>query len=153
MSSSIPADQIVYMAHPLGGDVDSNCVRARAWLRWLMDHEPDTAFCVPWLPYVDVGRPDEKIGPGAIDPDSLPEYRARCLRDDITIAGVCDGIVLCGGRISPGMRMELNEVLRHGGFVADLTNLGVEPPKPEAWPWVAIGPITIGRDRWDASPS
>jgi hypothetical protein len=142
--------QVVYVAHPLGGDVDANAHRARRWLRWLMDLESEFAFCCPWLPFVDVGYPDEKRGPGAIDPDSIPEYRARCLRDDIVIAAKCDAIVLCGGRISPGMQQEANAVIGAGGWVADLTSLGVVPPS--SWPppseFLNTGPITFGRCAW-----
>lgn len=125
---------IVYLAHPLGGDTDRNAARARRWLRWLMDCEPDIAFCCPWLPYVDVGRPEEKTGSGAVDPDSLPEYRARCLRDDIEIAGRCDGIVFVGGRVSPGMQMEADAVQEAGGWIVNLTDLGEEPPPPMSRP-------------------
>lgn len=133
--------EVVYLAHPLGGEVDANAARARRWLRWLMDREPDVAFCCPWLPFVDVGYPDEKRGPGAIDPDSMPEYRNRCLRDDIAIARLCGGIVLVGGRVSPGMQQEADAVRESGGFVIDLTMLGDEPPtlfegRPLA-PWIA----------------
>lgn len=123
------ASEVVYLAHPLGDDVDNNAARARRWLRWLMNCEPTRAFCCPWLPFIDVGYPDEKRGPGAIDPDSMPAYRIRCLRDDVTIAARCDGIVLCGGKISPGMRAEAAACLDAGGWVVDLTGLGAEPPE------------------------
>jgi len=138
--------EIVYLAHPLGGDVDANAARARRWLRWLMDTCPQYAFCCPWLPFVDVGYPDDKRGPGAIDPDSMPEYRARCLRDDIAIAARCDGIVLVGDRVSPGMAQERDAVVASGGWVADLTIFKESLMTERAWPkGPHATPIDLGR--------
>jgi hypothetical protein len=116
ISSNVNDIEVAYFAHPLAGNVQENIKRAKRWLRWLMDYEPNVAFCCPWLPFVDVldeGRPD---------------HRRRGLRDDIVIARRCDGIVLCGGRISNGMRMEMEAVVEVGGWVADLTKFGEEPP-------------------------
>ncbi|MDQ3276637.1 MAG: hypothetical protein M3Q39_16805 [Actinomycetota bacterium] len=116
--AALPQPPVVYLAHPLGGDVEGNAARARRWLRWLMDSEPSVAFCCPWLPFVDVGD------------DDSPPARARGLRDDVAIAARCDGIVLCGGDVTPGMQLELDAVVAAGGWVADLTFLGAEPGAP-----------------------
>lgn len=131
---SIP---VIYVAHPLGGDVAGNAARARRWLRYLMDSEPDVAWCCPWLPFVDIGRGD--------DPDADEAYRDRCLRDDIAIAAKCDGIVLCGSVISTGMQLELVAVILAGGKVHNLVGLtddGEPPSDPN------VGAVMIGENRW-----
>ena len=114
--------EVVYVAHPVSGDVTGNAARARRWLRWLIERELDVSFCVPWLPYIEV-----------LDEEGNAGQRERGLRDVVAIAGRCHGIVLCGGRISAGMKREAREVLQVGnggvgGWVVDLTDLGVEPP-------------------------
>lgn len=124
------ANEVVYLAHPVSGDVLGNMKRARRWLRWLMENEPDTAFCVPWLPLLDVCD------------DASDAERARCLRDDINIAGRCDGIVLCGGRVSNGMSLELGAVVASGGWVVDLTRLGKDPPIDEV---VGANPLQMSQ--------
>lgn len=107
--------EVVYLAHSVSGDPVGNAARARRWLRWLMDAEPDIAFCVPWLPFVDVCADDN------------PAERKRCLRDDIAIAKRCDGIALVGGRVSEVMQLEMEAVIGGGGWVVDLTGLGAAP--------------------------
>lgn len=128
---------IWYLAHPVGPTagvtVADNLARAKRWLRWLMANADGTAFCCPWLPMVEV-----------LD-DSVPANRARGLRDDIAIALTCDGIVLCGGRISAGMQAELDAMQAAGRAVLDLTALGDEPPaeglaQAIAWNAATINP-------------
>lgn len=131
-----------YFAHPVGNarltsaTVAENIARAKRWLRWLIDREPAVAFAAPWIPHVE-----------CIGSDGTAAQRARGLRDDISVANLCDGIVLCGGEITAGMIHEL-EVC---DVVCDLTCLGLEPPSPERWgdndPDL-VGPIAFGRERW-----
>ncbi len=106
---------VFYVAHPLTGDVEGNLARAKRWLRALMEAHPEATFCLPWSVFCELGSDDDEA------------YRARCLRDDVAIAGRCDGIVLCGGRVSAGMLRELGAVLERNGLVVDLTTLGDEP--------------------------
>ena len=124
--------KVVYLAHPVAppcacgaecdefaalGPVDCNCTRARRWLRWAIDAHADIAFCVPWLPYLDVLTDDG--GP----------VRARGLRDDVAMALRCDEIWLVGGRVSRGMAQERDAMAAAGKTVVDLTDLGHEPPE------------------------
>lgn len=139
--------EVVYFAHPLGGDVDGNAARSRRWLRWLMDCEPGYAFCCPWLPYVDIARPEDKEGPGAVDPSQMPAYRQRAFRDDLAIAARCDGIVLVGERISPGMKGELEAVVDRGGWVSDLTDFKESIMTKRDWE-PGAGPVATGRHWW-----
>lgn len=113
---------VYYVAHPVAGDVAQNARRARQWLAWLMDGEPEVAFVAPWLPYVDAFI--ERFG-GIDDQGSI--FRARCMLDNRTLIARCDGIVLCGGRVSDGMKLELAALQLHAAVI-DLTHLGAEPP-------------------------
>ena len=131
-----------YVAHPVGAPtvegVLANLERAERWLRWLILYEPDIAFSMPWLPYLRVLS------------DADAAMRARGLRDDCAMVARCDGIVLCGGRVSDGMQQELDRFLitrpqavSYDG-VADLIALGDEPPVNGTAPH----PIEFGRAQW-----
>lgn len=113
---------IVYLAHALGGDVEKNAERAQRWLRALMSAYPGVAFCCPWLPFIFIGS------------DADHPYRERCLLDDVVIAARCDAIVLVGGTVSPGMKLEREATRSTGGTVLDMTDLGREPPSPWTCP-------------------
>lgn len=109
--------RIFYVAHPIKTpDRDENVRRAKRWLRWLLTQYQDLAFVMPWLAYCDVL-------------DESPENRDRGVRDDLVTLRHCDGIVLCGGRLSAGMKTELELVHSFGGEVINLLHLGVEPPE------------------------
>jgi hypothetical protein len=144
--------ELVYFAHPLGGDIDGNVARARRWIAWLVAQESSITFLAPWLPYVDVFR---ELHPGANDHGH--PLRDRFMRDNLAIASVCDGIVLCGGRVSSGMQQELDVVTDQGGWVADLTSLGAEPPS-RSWQSTTrdrygdtiAGALELGRYHYEA---
>jgi hypothetical protein len=113
---------VIYFAHPLGGaDVGGNVRRALRWLAWLMVSEPDVAFIAPWL---------AAAASGADDHD--PRARERGLLDAVAVVERCDGIVLCGGRVSNGMQRETNVAILAGRWVSDLTSIGDHPPS-ETW--------------------
>lgn len=110
---------IYYVAHALGtGPVRvDNIQRAKRWLAWLLQTYPEDAFCLPWAPYAEVL------------PDAVASHR-RGLRDDLEILTRMDGIVLCGGRISPGMQSEVDHHIKTSTQprIINLTHLGEEPP-------------------------
>ncbi len=108
--------RIYYMAHPLGNGYDRplNIARAERWFAWLLYKYPEYAFTAPWIQYAK----------------ALPETsdnRDRGIRDDLEVLKRCDGIVLVGGRLSPGMACELEEALWKKMDVMDLLHLGSEP--------------------------
>lgn len=109
--------RVIYVAHPVSGDVRGNVNRALRWLRWLMERTPGAVFVAPWI---------EALLAGADDSD--PVQRERGLRDNLEIIKRCDALVLVGGRVSTGMRIELNYAWLHGHACIDLTHLGAEPP-------------------------
>lgn len=139
--------QILYVAHPLAPTEDEiasrlpgsndvarrdatkwalqdNLQRALRWLAWLRKSFPETTFIAPWIAAVMSG-----------EDDADPAAREAGLVDDCAVVERCDGIVLCGGRISSGMRREMEHSWgkpEEGGpfqqVVHDLTPGGVEPP-------------------------
>ena len=106
---------VLYMAHPLGGDVEGNLKRAMRWLQWLRRSFPETTFIAPWIAAVLSGGDETD-----------PKQREAGLIDDCAVVALLDGIVLVGGRVSPGME---RESACHA-VVFDLTGLGDEPPGP-----------------------
>lgn len=103
--------RLIYVAHPVrpidGETVRGNAERAEEWLVALSIANPDVAFVAPWTALVRA-RPDD---------DADPELRARALRTCEGVARRCDGIVLCGPRVSDGMRREAIACIACGGFV------------------------------------
>ncbi len=106
---------VLYMAHPLGGDVPSNLARAMRWLRWLRKSFPETTFVAPWIAAVVAG-----------EDDADPAQREAGLVDACAVVALLDGVVLVGGRISTGMQREVSWTI----VAYDLTELGDEPPNP-----------------------
>lgn len=109
--------RLLYVAHPVAGDVPANIARALRWLKWLSDGDPSTTYIAPWIAALMAG-----------DDDSDPAARARGLEHDCRVVRRCDGIVLVGGRVSSGMAVEREAARVHGLDVVDMTSLGDEPP-------------------------
>lgn len=134
--------ELVYLAHPVGGDVDGNVKRALAWLAWLRRGEPGRAIVAPWIAGILAGENDDD-----------PEQRERGLLDCETTCERVDGIVLVGGRISSGMQREIERVkLRRWrgvrpqpGWISDLTSLGATAPGTWAH---SLGILAWGRREW-----
>lgn len=99
--------------------LEANLERALRWLAWLRRSFPETTFIAPWIATIM-----------SLDGDDSPDLREAGLVDDCAVVERCDGIALCGGRISSGMRRE--EEHGDGNAIAfevyDLTHLGREPP-------------------------
>ena len=108
--------RVVYMAHPVSGDVEGNLLRAERWMVWLqaVAFAPGHAVIAPWLHELRVLRLS----------DQEPEARELALRRCEAVAALCDAVVLCGGRISEGMGREA----RAARDVIDLTGIGPMPP-------------------------
>lgn len=89
--------KIVYIAHPISGDVKGNIEKVLDIVKEINLNEPDT---VPFAPYI----PDCL----ALD-DSVPEQRERGIKNDIALfkAGFIDEVRLYGSRISEGMKAEI----------------------------------------------
>lgn len=81
----------------------ANLDRALRWLSWLRRSFPETTFIAPWIATILSG----------VD-DSDPAAREAGLVDDCAVVERCDGIVLCGPRVSSGMRREMEH--NAGGY-------------------------------------
>lgn len=106
--------RVVYLAHPVAGDVPGNLARAKRWLRWVEERH-SVAVCAPWITACEVWD------------DADPEQREAGMQRNFAVLARCHEIWLVGGRISPGMARErdfaeLLEIPAH-----DLTHLGEEP--------------------------
>lgn len=120
--------RVIYLAHPLGAPtkegVEANKARARRWIRWVYDNFKDVAVVADWLITCDV-----------LD-DFNPEHRAHGMKMNKAMIPRCDEFWMTGGRISSGMKDELDLVTdiitspTNGPLhrVIDLTPLGDEPP-------------------------
>lgn len=103
----------------------ANLDRAMRWLAWLRRSFPETTFIAPWIADVLSGA--------AVENAELLEAR---FANDCAVIERCDGIVLCGGRISEGMQREMDHGVQRpmtqelpNYFEAyDLTSLGSDPP-------------------------
>lgn len=110
---------LLYLAAPVAGDVNGNVSRALRWLAYLTATRTESIIA-PWIAGLMAG-----------DDDNDPTQRERGLQTCVETARRCDGIILVGGRISSGMRRELDVVRESGGRVIDLTHMGAEPPSIE----------------------
>lgn len=110
------ARKVIYVAHPVSGDVKENIARALRWLAYLRRTDRQNTYIAPWVAALMSG-----------EDDADPTARERGLIDCETVAARCDGIVLVGGRVSSGMAREREAVIAAGGHVFDYTRLGAEP--------------------------
>lgn len=62
---------VIYMCHPVAGDVKNNIARALRWLAWLRKSYPKTTFIAPWI-----------AGVMSVGSDGTPEERKAGLVDD-----------------------------------------------------------------------
>jgi hypothetical protein len=90
--------KIVYIAHPIGGNVADNIDKIKRIIRYINLSEPDI---VPFAHYL--------VDLAALD-DNNPLERARGIKNDIALlrAGFINELWLYGAKISPGMQAEIN---------------------------------------------
>lgn len=88
--------KIVYIAHPIGGDVQSNVNKVLSIVAELNRCNPNV---VPFAPYI--------VDVLALD-DSVPSDRARGFENNKALFEKCvDEVWLFGNRISDGMKIEI----------------------------------------------
>jgi hypothetical protein len=109
---------IIYVAHPVSGDVKANCDKVLRWLRWLTAVDPGRIYIAPWVGEVLAH----------LDMDPIPaDFYDRVLSDDEEVVRRLDGVLLTGGRISTGMAREADAARKAGKPVYDMHLLS-EPP-------------------------
>ena len=130
LTPPVRARLVLYVAHPVAPTpaqvaeaalhptpaaraLERNVARAMRWLAWLRRSFPEVTFIAPWIASILSG-----------EDDSDPRQREAGLVDADAVVPRCDGVVLCGGRISSGMGRERGVAAR----AWDLTPLGDKPP-------------------------
>jgi len=81
---------VVYLAHPLSGDWEANIADARLWVRAALE-----AGYAPVAPYLE----DYSVL-------QEPEDRDLGIAHDLAVLERCEGLILCGPVVSPGMQLE-----------------------------------------------
>ncbi|MEZ5195085.1 MAG: DUF4406 domain-containing protein [Bacteroidales bacterium] len=96
--------KIVYIAHPIGGDVDENIAKVLRIVREINLHSNTV---VPFAPYI--------VDCLALD-DDIPEQRERGIMNNAVLfdKGFIDELWLFGDRISTGMRIEIDAAMHLG---------------------------------------
>lgn len=119
------AKNVIYLCAPVSGDPLGNCAKAEAWLRWLFLHDPGTVYVAPWIGEVRALQSAEAL---YVDGKVLDWRQGgaawlRALSDDLEVVRRLDGILLVGGRITEGMRLERDAALKAGKLVLDMSHL------------------------------
>lgn len=101
---------IIYVAHPVTGDVKANCDKVLKWLRFLTEIDPSRIYVAPWVGEVLAH----------LDLDPIPaDFYDRVLSDDEEIVQRLDGILLTGiGHVGPYVRA--NGLMKSSGMTREL---------------------------------
>lgn len=113
--------KVVYMAHPVAGNVDDNLIKARAWFKWIEDKYTNVVVVANWI------LECELFG------DEDPKARERGIRRSCAVLERCDELWLVGPHISKGMAEERDRAAAKEMRIRDLTLLGLDwPPGQDA---------------------
>lgn len=110
--------EIFYVAHPVSGDVDNNIRNVLNWIHWLTTNDPSRVYIAPWVAEVLAFCNDPLV---LRNDKATTEFYDRVLDDDKRVVRRCDGILLVGGRLSEGMRREVETAQNAGLTVQDWT--------------------------------
>lgn len=102
--------KLIYIAHPISGDVVANLEDIRRIVKYINRNFPDVVPCVPY--YADCVSLD----------DSIASDRKRGIKNDIAIinTGIFDELWLTGDKISFGMQEEVKLFILLGKEVINL---------------------------------
>jgi hypothetical protein len=109
--------RVVYLAHPVSGDVPGNLARAKRWVRWIESTYPDVAVVAPWIVACEIWD------------DADPAQREAGMMRDLAVIGRCDELWLVGGRLSAGMEIEMKHAFSRSIPCWTMFSLGEEPPE------------------------
>lgn len=98
---------IVYVGHPVSGDVEGNLKLTKHWIRWLCDRYPNVAWIAPWITEVEVFD------------DANPPQREAGLRRDEAVSALCTAFIALV-KFTTGVQREADANER----VIDATALG-----------------------------
>ncbi len=114
--------RVIYMAHPLGGDVLGNLARAKEWYRWCYSLGLDAVFLTPWIMETEILRLD----------DGDPVVRSAALDRGIAVVRRCDEVWLVGPHVSKGMQIEANAAKEAGIKIRDFTGYRLSRTEDDA---------------------
>lgn len=101
---------IIYVAHPVSGDVKANCDKVLAWLKWLTAVDPTRIYIAPWVGEVLAH----------LDMDPIPaDFYDRVLSDDEEVVARLDGILLTGVGTS-GPYVRANGFMKSSGMTREV---------------------------------
>jgi len=103
--------KLIYLAHPVAGDVPGNIARAKDWYRWCNSLDLDIAVIAPWIHGIEL----------LLEDDADPVVRSRALERCVCAVRKCDELWLVGPRISTGMQLESDAARNAGVRVRDFT--------------------------------
>jgi hypothetical protein len=101
--------RVVYMAHPVSGDVEGNLAKARVLIRQMEEAFPDVAIVASWITECEIWD------------DANPVERAAGLQRDMAVLARCHELWLVGPHVSGGMAMERDHAIGLGIPVRDMT--------------------------------
>lgn len=102
--------RVVYVSHPIGGDVENNIERLKDVIYGVNMNNHDV---VPFAPYIsDVLSMN----------DANPSHRKKGLKNALFCVKFADEMWLFGDRISEGMSLEIEEANRNGIKIVPQTN-------------------------------
>lgn len=104
--------KIIYIAHPISGDIEANLADLRRIIRRINMEYADVVPLAPY--YADIVSLD----------DNIPEERERGIKNDTALLerGFIDELWLTGPRISFGMSCEKTLAEKQGIPIVDLIN-------------------------------
>ena len=100
--------RLIYLAHPVAGDVRANLSRAKyIYAHLTKTFSPAIAIVAPWITECELW--DDA------DPRERQEGLLRC----VAVARRCDELWLTGGRVTASMRLEAEAAEKEGVKVKD----------------------------------
>lgn len=95
--SDIKNMQTIYLAHPIGGNIEENLEAIRGIIRTIAQYRQDVVPFVPYYAYVVSLN------------DAIPEQRAQAMawNEHILRSGMVKQLWLTGNNISAGMKEEI----------------------------------------------
>jgi hypothetical protein len=121
--------EVWYLAHPVSGAPRENAHKAIAWIKYLTLEYPERIFIAPWVAEV-LAFADDVVDPAFYD---------RVLSDDEQVVARCDGVLMVGTHVSPGMAREAKAARLRGKPVVDITGIAGTSPEARA----RVEPITF----------
>lgn len=94
--------RLIFMAHPVRGNVKENIRRAKQWVRRIEETYPDVAVQAPWIVECEIWDDSDEI------------QRRKGIARNKAVIRKCNALWLVDSRVSPGMAEEAEFALLCG---------------------------------------